>query len=158
MKMKNTPIEISSMLKILRELYEEKLPFNRILGLKVESLTTESACFRFNMKNELVGNYVHGILHGGVISAVLDTTGGMTATASVLEKMPDAGIEEVKDRITKISTIDMRVDYLRPGKGEYFLSTGTIMRSGRKVAVTRMELKNHEGSLVAVGTGTYIVG
>jgi acyl-coenzyme A thioesterase PaaI-like protein len=32
------------------------------------------------------------------------------------------------------------------------------MRTGRKVAVTRMELHNDEGVLVAVGTGTYIVG
>jgi len=32
------------------------------------------------------------------------------------------------------------------------------MRSGRKVAVTRMALHNEEDTLIAVGTGTYIVG
>jgi acyl-coenzyme A thioesterase PaaI-like protein len=32
------------------------------------------------------------------------------------------------------------------------------MRTGRKVAVTRMELKNSEDIMIAVGTGAYIIG
>jgi len=110
------------------------------------------------MKNELIGNSVHGILHGGVISAVLDATGGMTATASAMERMQGLSNDEIVNRIARIGTIDMRMDYLRPGKGTQFHSAGTVMRTGRKVAVTRMELKNQENVLIAVGTGTYIVG
>jgi len=60
--------------------------------------------------------------------------------------------------IARIGTIDMRVDYLRPGRGARFYSSGTVMRTGRKVAVTRMELKNSDDVLIAVGTGAYIVG
>jgi uncharacterized protein (TIGR00369 family) len=134
------------------------LPFNRHLGLKVDFLDIERAGFRFNMKNELIGNTVHGILHGGVISTVLDTTGGMTATASALERMRNHSEDEIVKWIARVGTIDMRVDYLRPGRGSRFHSTGTVMRTGRKVAVTRMELKNQENKLIAVGTGTYIVG
>jgi len=52
----------------------------------------------------------------------------------------------------------MRVDYLRPGKGNRFKSTGTVMRTGNRVAVTRMELSNEKNVLIAVGTGAYIVG
>jgi uncharacterized protein (TIGR00369 family) len=89
---------------------------------------------------------------------VLDTTGGITATASAMERMKDLSKDEVAKRIAQIGTIDMRVDYLRPGRGIQFHSTGTVMRTGRKVAVTRMELKNEENVLIAVGTGTYIVG
>ena len=110
------------------------------------------------MKNELIGNTVHGILHGGVISTVLDTTGGMTATASALERMRNHSKDEIIKWIARVGTIDMRVDYLRPGRGSQFHSTGSVMRTGRKVAVTRMELKNQENKLIAVGTGTYIVG
>ena len=61
-------------------------------------------------------------------------------------------------RIARFGTIDLRVDYLRPGKGTGFISSGSVMRTGRKVAVTRMELRNREDLLIAVGTGTYIVG
>ena len=144
--------------KILRELYERKIPFNKVLGLKIESLKMEDVRVKFEMKEEFIGNYVQGILHGGVISAVLDTTGGLTVSLSVLHKMAGRTAEEIGKRLTTIGTIDLRIDYLRPGKGNYFVATGSIMRAGRRVSVTRMELHNDQGVLIAVGTGTYIVG
>jgi uncharacterized protein (TIGR00369 family) len=61
------------------------------------------------------------------------------------------------ERFAKIGTIDMRIDYLRPGLGDYFIATGYVLRAGNKVAVTRMELHNHERQLIAVGTGAYVV-
>jgi len=144
--------------KILHELYERKIPFNKVLGLKIESLKMEDVRMRFEMKDAFVGNYVQGILHGGVISAVLDTTGGLTASLGVLQKMKGHTAEEIGKSLTKNGTIDLRIDYLRPGKGNYFISTGSIMRAGRRVSVTRMELYNDRDILIAVGTGTYIVG
>jgi uncharacterized protein (TIGR00369 family) len=82
----------------------------------------------------------------------------MTATASAVERMRGLSFDEISERIARIGTIDMRVDYLRPGRGTQFHSSGKVMRTGRKVAVTRMELKNSEDVLIAVGTGAYIIG
>ena len=144
--------------RILRELYERKIPFNKVLGLRIESLKMEDVRIKFEMKDEFIGNYVQGILHGGVISAVLDTTGGLTASLGVLQKMTGRTAEEIGKSLTKIGTIDLRIDYLRPGKGKYFVARGSIMRAGRRVSVTRMELFNDQDLLLAVGTGTYIVG
>jgi len=149
--------EIDSLLKIVGQAYDN-LPFNRLLGLSVSFLKIDAAGFSFPMQDNLIGNVVQGILHGGVISAVLDATGGMTATASAVERMRGLSFEEVFDRIARIGTIDMRVDYLRPGRGTKFYSSGTVMRTGRKVAVTRMELRNSEDVMIAVGTGAYIIG
>jgi uncharacterized protein (TIGR00369 family) len=143
---------------IVKDIYENRIPFDRVLGVKVESLTLKKAVVRFEMRPELVGNYVVGSLHGGVISAVLDALGGMTASTGVVERMAGKPVDEIAGALTRMGTIDLRVDYLRPGKGAHFLATGTIMRTGRKVAVTRMELHNDEGVLIAVGTGTYLVG
>jgi uncharacterized protein (TIGR00369 family) len=151
-------IGFNELLQILTEMYEQKIPFNKVLGLRVESLKLEKVELRFDMKEEFIGNYTHGILHGGVISSVLDATGGIIATIGTLQKMAGYPIEEIKNRITKVGAIDLRVDYLRPGRGDYFISTGSIMRAGRKVSVTRMELHNDQDLLIAVGTGTYIVG
>ena len=145
-------------LQILRELYEHKIPFNKILGLQIESMQKGKVRIKFEMKAEFIGNYVQGILHGGVISAVLDTTGGLTATLGVIEKMAGHSIEEIGQSLTRIGTIDLRIDYLRPGQGDYFTAAGSIMRAGRRVSVTRMELHNNQDLLIAVGTGTYIVG
>jgi uncharacterized protein (TIGR00369 family) len=155
--MTEPPKNIDALLKIVKEVYES-LPFNRLLGLSVYNLKLDEAGFIFSMRKELIGNAVHGILHGGVISAVLDTTGGLTATASAIKRKQGLSHDEIADWIARIGTIDMRVDYLRPGKGNRFKSTGTVMRTGNKVAVTRMELSNEENVLIAVGTGAYIVG
>ena len=60
--------------------------------------------------------------------------------------------------LSKLGTIDMRVDYLRPGRGKRFDAVSTLLRAGNKVAVVRTELHNDEGYLIAVSTGTYLVG
>jgi len=146
------------LLAALRQMYEERLPFNRVLGLGVRRLTPETIAVEFDMKTELIGNYVQETLHGGVISASLDATGGLLASASIVPKLIGKSVETVTDRFARLGTIDLRIDYLRPGRGQRFTATGSILRSGRKVAVTRMELANENDLLIAVGTGTCIVG
>ena len=150
--------DYSSLLEIVRDMYEEKIPFNKVLGMTLASLSSEGVRVEFKMREDLVGNYYHGTLHGGVISAVLDATGGITATLSVVKRMSGKPIEDIAESLSRVGTIDLRVDYLRPGRGKMFKAQSSIMRTGNKVAVTRMELLNDEDLLVAVGTGTYLVG
>lgn len=156
--MLDSKINFNDPLQALRIMYEQKMPFNRVLGLRIESLEKDRVRVRFEMKERLVGNYFKKILHGGVISSVLDTTGGITASASVIRRMRGQSVEDIGTRLERVGTIDLRVDYLRPGSGDYFFSTGLIMRAGRRVTVTRMELHNDHDLLIAVGTGTYIMG
>lgn len=141
----------------VHKIFEEMIPFNRYLGFRVESIDPKSPTIRLDMREELVGNFVHGGLHGGVTSAVLDVTGGLVAFLNVIEKLEDLRDDEKLDRFAKLGTIDLRVDYLRPGRGHFFLSRGYILRTGNKVAVTRMELHNDEDRLIAVGTAAYTV-
>ncbi len=150
--------EEAALLNFLLELYQEKIPFNRVLGISISSLSFERAMITFKMKSEFVGNFMQNTLHGGVISAVLDATGGLIASAGLIQKRKDLSGGEIMKLFAMVGTIDLRVDYLRPGRGNHFLSTATIMRTGKKVAVTRMELENDRHLLIAVGTGTYLVG
>jgi len=143
---------------IVRDVVEEKIVFNKVLGIKVESLDFAHVRVRIDMQEHLVGNFMHRILHGGVTSAVLDLVGGIAAWTGTIEKMKDHSNEEKLKRFTKVGTIDMRVDYLRPGRGEYFIGTGYVLRVGNKIAVTRMDLHNEQDVLIATGTGTYNVG
>lgn len=156
--MADQKVHTAELLNLLHDFIEEKIPFNRVLGLRVESLDMENVCLKIDMREELIGNTVKNILHGGVISSVLDVTGGITATLGVLKKFAGHPFEEIAKRILRVGTIDLRVDYVRPGRGKYFLATGSIMRTGHKVAVIRMQLHNNKDILIAVGTGTYIVG
>lgn len=128
-------------------------PFTALIGLEVTEIADAEVRARFAMKPELVGNVSQGILHGGVIASVLDTVGGamgMVAAWPMIER------EERLARMARFGTIDMRVDYLRPGRGDWFEAKATVMRAGKKVCVTRMELHNDQGELIAVGTGTYM--
>jgi uncharacterized protein (TIGR00369 family) len=146
------------LLQLLKEITEEKIPFNKLIGMKIETLDLDKIGIRFEMSPELVGNFTRGNLHGGVISSVLDVTGGMVAWTGIMKKMEGQSFDEISERFNKIGTIDIRVDYLRPGLGEYFIATGSTLRTGNKVSVTRMELHNDKGILISVGTGTYVVG
>ena len=146
------------LLQLLKEITEEKIPFNKLIGMKIETLDLDKIGIRFEMRSELVGNFTRGNLHGGVISSVLDVTGGMVAWTGIMKKMEGQSFDEISERFNKIGTIDIRVDYLRPGLGDYFIATGSTLRTGNKVSVTRMELHNDKGILIAVGTGTYVVG
>lgn len=149
---------LENLLGMLADYYETKLPFSKILGLRVDLIEPDHARVAFDMKPELIGNPVHGVLHGGVISSVLDATGGIMASIGVIDRLQSKPPEDIEKGISKVSTIDLRVDYLRPGSGKQFYATGAIMRTGKKVTVVRMELRSDLEKLIAVGTGTYIVG
>ena len=138
----------------------EQIPFNKLLGLKPTKLSNEYCEFKMNMKDDLIGNFLQGILHGGAISTALDVTGGAMAMVAAWQRLKDQKVpsEERPKTLSKLGTIDMRVDFLQPGKGKEFTIGATLLRIGNKVAVTRMEFKNENNDLIAVGTGTYLCG
>lgn len=135
-----------------------EIPFNRMLGLQLVHLDMHSATMTFNMKKELIGNFLQGILHGGVISSVLDMAGGITVMATAVHRHSHQSMENIVHALAKCSTIDLQINYLRPGKGEVFTAKAWIVKSGSKVSFTRMELYNEHEILLAMATGTYAHG
>jgi uncharacterized protein (TIGR00369 family) len=138
----------------IARIFEQGIAFNRVLGLKIDSLDPAAPRLRFDMRPELVGNPVRQILHGGVISATLDVVGGLAIALALLGAKGEAAAPPFPD----IGTIDLRVDYLRPGRGRYFVATGRVVRLGGRVAVVHMELVNDTGEQIATGSAAYIVG
>src|SRR4030081_3518751 len=114
----------------LRRLFETAVPFNKVLGLKVESVDPDAPKLRFDMKPELIGNPRRQILHGGVISAVLDGAAGFAIHRAGSRQRAE---EPAEGHFPAIGTIDLRVDYLRPGRGKYFIATGRVVRLGNRV-------------------------
>lgn len=132
-----------------------EMPFNHLLGLQLDELTEARVVMSFPMKNQLIGNFVHGILHGGVISSVLDTAGGMSAMATLIFLKKDVDLSHLATLLGKTGTIDLHVNYLRPGKGERFFATAEVVHSGKQICFTKMELRNQASLLIASGAGTY---
>ncbi len=133
------------------------IPFNRMLGLELDNPDPKQIRMRFAMKPELIGNYYHGILHGGVISAVLDMAGGMAVMSYALEKYPDASPEELAQIVGKCSTIDLQISYVNPGKGQIFHASAELIKSGNVISFTRMALHNEQDRLIATASGTYLL-
>ncbi len=131
-------------------------PLIDLLGMKFVPLEDDGISVQLPMRNELsLGP--GGPLHGGAISAIMDVIGGSVIVWGLRKEIEGLPPKEQAKRLGRVSTIDLRIDYLRPGKGKLFTATGAVMRTGKKVAVARMELHNEEGILIAVGTGTYTV-
>lgn len=133
-------------------------PFVKLIGMELVHASNEEVRARFDMKPELVGNTFKQILHGGVIATALDMVGGMMGVVAVYQRMKEDEIprDERYSRLARLGTIDMRVDYLAPGRGLHFEASATLLRVGKKVFVTRMELRNDSNELIAAGTGTFL--
>jgi len=141
----------------LTDLWERRLCFNELLGLRVRSLDPMAPQLQFTMRPDLVGHYLYGRLHGGVISAVLDATGGFALNLALAELHAEESTAEVMHRFARMGTIDLRVDYLRPGLGRHFIASAEVSRLGRRIASTLMRLHNDEDELIATGAASYVV-
>ena len=141
----------------LKDIFEEKIVFNKLLGLRITSLLSTTVTARIDMRHELIGHYAHNRIHGGAISAGLDAVGGLAVMAAIGARHLDEPPAQRLQRFSKLGTIDLRVDYLRPGIGEYFELRAVVMRLGSRVASTRMEFLGADGKLLSTGAAAYIV-
>ncbi|SFN34097.1 thioesterase family protein [Xenorhabdus japonica] len=144
--------------KFIGEVFVYHMPFNQLLGLELLRFEQDYVELQFRYQEKLVGNMVHKILHGGAIASILDVAGGLVCAGNALTAIETLTIAEIQKRLTTLGTIDLRVDYLRPGRGEVFTASCNIIRAGNKVSVARIELHNEKQVHIASAVGTYLVG
>jgi acyl-coenzyme A thioesterase PaaI-like protein len=104
-----------------------------------------------------VGHFAYNRIHGGVISAGLDAMGGLAVMAAIGARHMDEAPGQRLRRFANLGTIVLRIDYLRPGIGEYFDLRAEVLRLGSRVASTRMEFCGPDGTLLSTGCAAYIV-
>ena len=107
---------------MVREFFEKHLAFNTYLGIQVAELRRGFCRLEIPFRKELVGDPGRPALHGGVLSSLVDSAGG-GAAMSMMDSPND-----------RVSTIDLRVDYLRPANLETVVAEATVSRMGNKVA------------------------
>ena len=145
-------------LKLVGEIFVYHMPFNRALGLELERYEKAFAQLSFNNQPMMVGNWAQSILHGGVIASALDVAAGLVCVGSTLTRHDTINEEELRQRLSRMGTIDLRVDYLRPAIGNIdFQLRAQVLRLGSRVASTRMEFLGANGQLLATGAAAYIV-
>ena len=127
-----------------REQIQERLlhsPFNAFLGLEVVSADPEKQelVMRLKMRPEFERLAGSGQWHGGPIAAAIDIVGDYGLAMLLGKPLP---------------TINLRVDYLRPGKGTLTL-IARIRRTGKTVGVVDVDVLNEAGDLIAIGRANY---
>ena len=138
-------------------MWEQRIRFNQLLGLKVLSLQPDGVSARLDMRADLVGHYSYGRLHGGAISATLDALGGLALMVALGEKHADESADQVIHRFGRMGTIDLRVDFLRQGIGSRFTAHAAVTRLGGRIGSTQMRLLDEHELLIATGAASFVV-
>jgi uncharacterized protein (TIGR00369 family) len=127
-----------------RRYFEEDVPFNRFLGLKVGPVVPGKARVTLAFRPELIGDTERPALHGGVLSTLIDAACGLAVWTKA-------------DGNDRISTIDLRVDYLRPGRSEPIVVDAVVVRVGNRVGVSDAVAyhQGDEANPIATGKGVY---
>jgi len=102
------------------EFMEKRIPFNKYLGIKVDHVEKGFARIILPYQEQFLGDARRPALHGGVISTLVDTCGGLAVWTFF-------------SRNAKIATIDMRVDYLRPGGADALCCESKVNFLGSRV-------------------------
>ncbi len=134
-------------LETLKQVAEEFIPFNKWLGMKVVEMSRGHVTLSIPWRPEIIGDPTIPALHGGVIGAVADAAGGIAVWT---------GLDNV---LARVSTVDMRVDYLRPGKPETLIAVADVIRSGTRLgwADVRLHHAGRESELVATARAVYAI-
>jgi uncharacterized protein (TIGR00369 family) len=120
------------------------LPHCVALAMRVEALTDGVAVLSMPWSEDLVGDPATGVIHGGAVSALMDTSGG----AAVLCH-PSAPVAT--------ATMDLRIDYMRAAAPrERITARATCHHVTRSVAFVRAEAFDESGEgPVAVANGAF---
>ncbi len=117
----------------------------RVLGMQVEALEGKRVTLSLPYSDRIVGNPVNGIIHGGALTTLLDTTCGMGVAAGT-------GMFQVAP------TLDLRIDYMTAAQpGETVFASAEAFRVSRSVIFCRGVAYQHdESSPIAHCTTTFM--
>lgn len=123
------------------------VPHNQALGLELVELDEARARFRLPWQEKLVGNPKTGVLHGGVITSMMDACCGAAVFMALDTPIP-------------IATLDLRIDYLRPATPhEEVFASAHCYKVTRNVAFVRsIAYQGSEDDPIAAAAGTFMLG
>lgn len=124
----------------------ESIPHAKALGLKLTDIGDGRAVIAMPYDEKLIGDPKTGVIHGGAVSAVMDTCCG-------------AAVMSHKDAPGGTATIDLRIDYMRAATpGQTIVTTAICYHITRNVAFVRAEaVDQNTDTPVATAAGSFTV-
>jgi uncharacterized protein (TIGR00369 family) len=121
-------------------------PYIEGIGGEVLEIGREHALARLPYGPHLVGDPDSGVVHGGVITGLLDHTSGMAVMGALREPMP-------------IATLDLRIDYMKPATpGEAIVAECHCVKVTHEIAFVRGSAYHGDASdPIALCTGAFIL-
>jgi len=110
------------------------------LGFDVQSVEKGRAVFQLDVLAH--HKQVHGVVHGGILAALADTTAAIAAYTAV-------------PKGTEIATVELKINYLEPVPGGRIKADARVLRAGRNFVVAECEIFNEDGSLAAKALLTF---
>lgn len=114
------------------------------LGLSGEFLDEEKRSYQFIVPITPFMDNSLGIVHGGITATLMDSTMG-----SLVNRTLPKGRYAV--------TTELKINYLRPGKGEQLRCVATLLHRGRNLVVCEGRIYDDDERLVAHATGSFMV-
>jgi len=123
---------------VRRRMKESKA--TELLGFDVESVHDGRAVFRLDVRPR--HKQIHGVVHGGILAALADTTAAIAAYTAV-----PRGVE--------LATLEFKINYLEPVPGGRVMAEAQVLRAGRNFVVVECGIFNESGSLAAKALLTF---
>ncbi|RYH07929.1 PaaI family thioesterase [Tropicimonas sp. IMCC6043] len=118
----------------------ESLPFSQALGMRLEEVGEGRAVLSMPWDARLVGDPHTGVIHGGAVSALMDTTAGTAVIAR-------------GDGTGTTATLDLRIDYMRPARsGQRLRCEAVCYHTTRTVAFIRATTQDEDAEAGPVAT------
>lgn len=131
--------------KIFIDVVENKIPMARFIGVKVMKIEDGYVKLLFPYREEFIGDPRTKRLHGGYTATAIDLAGGVASMTYMTSPNDD------------VATIDMRIDYLRPGKAKDIIAEGKVLSKRRRSIVTEMSIYHPDDAskTIAIGRGVF---
>ena len=133
-------------LRAMSPTMREASPYSRALGAELAEVQKGRALMRLPYQQIFVGDPETGVIAGGVVTALLDTTCGYAVWASL-------------EQFTSIATLDLRIDYMRPARPqEALMASAEVYRLTRSIAFVRgLAYEDDPADPVAAAQGAFIL-